>query len=142
MSETTTTQQSAQPVASPVGRLSVMDVIKPRLFGDNILGQALAKHAEEAGKQLVEFARRILSTAQAKTTALAQRKADLEVELKKLDEQILKIERAAAHTEATNNVFALAAAVEQKSAAIAFAQSANIVVPSNDDPIWSVPAAE
>lgn len=134
MSETTT-----GPAAS-VNALTVQDVISPRTFGGDVLSQALKAKAEAASKQLIDFAGRVLSSAQAINTNLAQQEIDLEAALKKVREQRAKINAAADHAQATNNVFALAAVVGQKASAIQFAQQAGLLVPANDDAVWTVPA--
>jgi len=137
MSETTTTAAPAS-----VAALTVQDVISPRAFGGDVLSLALKAKAECASKQLVEFAGRVLGSAQAKNTHLAQQEIELEAALKAVRAEKAKITAAAEHAQATNNVFALAAAVGQKGQAIAFAQSAGLLVPANDDAVWSVPKAE
>lgn len=134
MSETTAT-----PAAS-VSALTVQDVISPRAFGADVLSQALKVKAECASKQLVDFAGKVLNSAQALNTSLAQQEIDLEAQLKAIKERRGKINAAADHAQATNNVFALAAAVGQKGAAILFAQQAGLLVPANDDAVWTVPA--
>lgn len=135
MTESTTTTAS-------VSALTVQDVISPRAFGADVLSQALKAKAESASKQLVEFAGRVLSSAQSRNTQLAQQQIELEAALKAVKAEQAKITAAAEHAQATNNVFALAAAVGQKGQAIAFAQCAGLLVPANDDVVWSVPKAE
>lgn len=134
MSETTTSASAS------VSALTVQDVISPRTFGADVLSQALKAKAECASKQLVDFAGKVLSSAQAINTQLAQEEINLEAQLKAVRERKAKITAAAEHAQASNNVFALAAAVGQKQAAIQFAQAAGLLVPANDDVVWTVPA--
>lgn len=137
MSETTT----SAPTTATAAALTVQDVIGPKTFGGDVLSQALKAKVESANKQLIAFASAILSSAQARNTQLAQQEIDLEAALLKVRADRAKITAAAAHATATDNIFPLAAVVGQKQGAIQFAQSAGVLVPANDDPIWTVPAA-
>lgn len=136
MSETTTTAPAS------VAALTVQDVISPRTFGSDVLSKALEAKQKCASEQLVAFAGKVLGSAQAKNTVLAQQEIELEAALKAVRAEKAKITAAADHAQATNNVFALAAAVGQKGEAISFARAAGLLVPANDDAVWAVPKAE
>ena len=132
MSETTPSQ--------PQISLTLADVVKPQAtFSEDVIGRAVKEQHEAASKSLSGFAGTVLSGTRRQLTELEQRKVAIEAELKKLSTSIDRINKAVRHAQSTNNVFALAATVGQKAAAICWCQANGVVVPANDDPSWAVP---
>ncbi|HRA10023.1 MAG TPA: hypothetical protein PKX31_00045 [Chitinophagaceae bacterium] len=127
-------------VVNPLSTLTVADVIAPSTFGSDVIGKALAKKQAAALEKLEGFTVGVLTSAQNRSTALARAKKNLEDELASVHKEIDRINVAAAHAQSTQNIFCLAAAVGAKQSAIQFAQCAGLLVPTNDDLIWSVPA--
>ena len=136
MSETQTTT-----TAATVGQLTIQQLIQPSLtLGSGILGKALSKRKEAADDALCDFTQQVVDVASQLATRYAQTKAELEAQLAEVSKRAAKLDAAAAHADKTSNIFALAAAVGKKAEAMNWAARANLVVPTNDDPIWTVPA--
>lgn len=130
---------STGPAVNPTQKLTVADVIKPRVFGEDALSRALAAKAASAGEALTKFNLSVLDAVQSYCTTLATRKAALEAELAKIAKEEARVNKAAAYAQSSNNTLPLAAVVGRKQEAIAFLQSVNVVVPPSDSSEWSVP---
>lgn len=133
--------ENATPVSAPtvLDQLTVADVINPSVaLPVGVFGDALKKKKAKADEKLVGFAGQVLETTQRRMTALATTKAALVAELDKIKADEARVTAAAEYAQATNNVFALAAVVGMKQTACQLAAEAGLVVPANDDPIWTV----
>ena len=134
--------ENATPVSAPtvLDQLTVADVINPSItLPVGVFGDALKKKKARADEKLVGFASQVLETTQRRMTALATTKAALVAELAKVDADEVRVRAAAEYAQSTNNVFALAAVVGMKQSACQLASEAGLVVPANDDAIWTVP---
>ncbi len=134
--------ENATPVSATtvLEQLTVADVINPNInLPAGVFGDAVKKKKSKADEKLVGFASQVLETTQRRMTALATTKAALVADLAKVEADEARVRAAADHAQSTNNVFALAAAVGMKQSACQLAQEAGLVVPANDDPIWTVP---
>ncbi len=123
-----------------VSQLTIADVIDPnKSFTASVLGAALKTKSDKAAAALQGLAGTVLDRVGCEAAKLAQEKKELEAALAVNAKATAKLDAHVAHTQATNNVFSLAAHVGMKSAATQFAASNGLVVPANTDPIWSLP---
>lgn len=128
---------------SAVSQLTIADVINPnKAFTASVLGEALKQKQSKASTALTGLAGVILDRAGCVAAGLAQEAADLKARIAANEKATSKLDEVVAYAQESNNVFALAAHVGLKDAAIKFAASNGLVVPANADPIWGLPKAE
>lgn len=125
--------------------VTLLDVVSPAVggFSDSVLGKAKAQHAENASKALVELATSVMLSAQARLATEKQAVIDLEAALVKAKEKYSATSRAVTHADKVNaGLFALAAYLGLKGNIQYWCRSNAVVVPGNDDPVWTVPTPE